>query len=792
MYKLYILLVVVLFPVAQLSMAQYKKTDANIIGHVASEGQHIPYANVTIKGTTIGTVTDETGHYQLINLPEGRHIIVASVVGFKPLEKEVELKLNTTIEVKFELEADLLNIEEVVVSASRAEVKRTEAPVIVNTISAKIFNTSQSLTLSEGLNFSPGLRLENNCQNCGFTQVRLNGMEGPYAQILINSRPIFSGLAGVYGLELIPANMIEKVEVVRGGGSALFGSNAIAGTINIILKDPVNNTYEAGVNLASAGIGISGSGGAAPDYSAGFNTSLVSDDHKTGMALYGFTRERSMFDANNDSLSEIAPINNLTMGTRFFHRFGYRNKLTFDFFTIREKREGGNKQDYPLHEREVAEAVQHNLKIGAITYEQYFRKYDLFSVYASGQYLNRDSYYGANQSLSDYGYSSDKTYNIGVQYKALLGNASLIAGIENTGGFLTDKKLGYPDYDNAVIVNDSIAEIPHTENTLVSDQSSVTTGIFSQYELAWKKAKIAIGGRYDTYKVQDLIKEDDNVKSGQVFSPRISLLYELWKPLQFRISYSQGYRAPQIFDEDLHIETSGSRQVINRNDPDLKQETSRSITASLDFNGLIESVYTGFLAEAFHTRLVNPFVNEIGTPDADGTVIYTRKNAEDGATVQGINMELKIRPVKVFSLTSGFTLQSSTYDIPQEFDEKRFFRTPDRYGYFAMDWDFAKNLCLSATGNYTGTMLVPYFGPEADPDAGELRNTKTFYDLGIKFSYTIKLNGASLQWSAGIKNILNAYQRDFDTGIDRDPAYMYGPVAPRTIYIGIKLGNVFR
>lgn len=88
--------------------------------------------------------------------------------------------------------------------------KRTEAPIIVNTLSPKLFATTQSLTLSEGLNFSPGLRLENNCQNCGFTQVRMNGMEGPYSQILINSRPIFSGLAGVYGLELIPTNMIEK------------------------------------------------------------------------------------------------------------------------------------------------------------------------------------------------------------------------------------------------------------------------------------------------------------------------------------------------------------------------------------------------------------------------------------------------------------------------------------------------------------------------------------------------------------------------------------------------------
>jgi outer membrane receptor for ferrienterochelin and colicins len=768
--------------------SQKAKTDANIIGHVVCNSNHISFANVVVKGTTIGTTTDETGHYQLVNLPVGQITVVVSIMGYKPQEKTITTEAKKTIEIKFELEEDAFNLDEVVVSADRSTQKRTEAPVIVNTISPKLFTTTQSVTLGEGLNFSPGLRLENDCQNCGFSQVRMNGMEGPYSQILINSRPIFSGLAGVYGLELIPSNMIERVEVVRGGGSALFGSNAIAGTINIILKDPVTNTYEIGGNYALSGVSVKGSGGAAPDYSANFNTSLVSDDHKTGISLYGFTRERKMFDANNDDFSEIAPMNNLTLGTRFFHRFGDRSKLALDFFTIKEQRDGGNKQDLPLHERDVAEAVKHDLKTAALTYEQFVREYDMISVYASGQFLNRDSYYGANQSLSDYGNSKDKTYNVGAQYKAHLGNSSIITGVENTGSYLTDKKLGYPDYANAVIVNDTIISVPHTSNTIVSDQSSITTGVFAQYELKWNKAKIALGGRYDHYQVKDLAKENGDTKSGNVFSPRISLMYEVLKNLQARASYSQGYRAPQIFDEDLHIETSGSRQVINVNDPSLKQETSHSIMASLDFNGLIGTVYSGLLIEGFYTRLEDPFVNEIGTPDENGTVIYTRKNAQDGATVQGINLELKLKPLKAFSLTSGFTVQSSKYDVIQEFDEKKFFRTPNHYGFFAIDWDFFKKFCVSATGNYTGSMLVPYFGTE-NPD-GELRKSENFFDLGTKLSYKVKLNGASVEFSGGIKNIFNAYQSDFDKGINRDPAYIYGPVSPRTIYFGIKIGNM--
>lgn len=126
--------------------------------------------------------------------------------------------------------------------------------------------------------------------------------------------------------------------MVRGGGSALFGSNAIAGTINIILKDPTTNTYEVGSHYALTGINRKNETKTASDLSVNFNTSLISSDHKTGVSLYGFTRERKMFDANNDGFSEIAPMSNLTIGTRFFHRFGYRSKLTIDFFTIKEER----------------------------------------------------------------------------------------------------------------------------------------------------------------------------------------------------------------------------------------------------------------------------------------------------------------------------------------------------------------------------------------------------------------------------------------------------------------------
>lgn len=771
----------------QVLFAQTQKTDAHIIGHVICCDEHLPYANVSIKGTTLGVLTDVTGHYFLTNVPEGEWVIVVSYVGYKTQEKRVVASRGNTVELNFELDRDVMGLNEVVVSGNRNSERKTETPVLIQSISPEVLQNTQSLSVGESLSYCTGLRLENNCQNCGFTQVRMNGMEGPYTQILINGRPIFSGLAGVYGLELIPPNMIERVEVIKGGGSAIYGGNAIAGSLNIILRDPISNGFEAGLVSGLTGLGHSKGVKPAADYAASFNTSLISDDYKTGMVLYGFSRERKMFDANSDGFSEIAPMHNLTLGTRIFHRFGYRNKVSLDFFNISEERNGGNRQDYIWHERDVSESVKHNIRALSLTYDQFFGEYDLLSVFAAGQWVLRDSYYGANRSLSDYGKTRDITGTAGINYKLFLGHSSITTGIDYTGGRLRDTKLGYPDIENAELTEDGV-EIPHVDNTRVADQDLQTLGGFFQYELRAGRFSMYAGSRYDVYHISDNLG-GNTLKSAGVFVPRLSVMYSFAEAVQTRLGYAKGYRTPQIFDEDLHIETSGSRQVININDPMLHQETSNSFTASLDVSKKLKAGSLRYTVDVFYTRLQNPFVNEIGEPDEQGVVIYTRRNAEGGASVRGINAELYLNFSKDLAFNAGFTYQKSNYDSVQEFDETRFFRAPDMYGFFTADYNISKQFSVVLTGTYTGPMLVPYFGEEADSE-GELRTSQIFFDAGIKLSYSFRLNGADLQLLAGAKNIFDSYQNDFGVGVDRDPAYIYGPVSPRTVYLGIKLGNM--
>jgi outer membrane receptor for ferrienterochelin and colicins len=762
-----------------------EKTDAHIIGHVASNGTHLPFATVIIKGTSIGTSTDETGHFSMLNLPLGSYTVRAQAIGYKSQEKQVVLNINQTVELKFNLQEDLIGLEQVVVSANRNEQNRQEAMTIVSALTPKLFLNTNSVNLGEGLNFTPGLRLENNCQNCGFTQVRMNGMEGPYSQVLINSRAIFSGLAGVYGLELFPANMIERVEVVRGGGSALYGSNAIAGTINLITKDPVKSAFEINSGLSLIGAGVSGTGGLAQDKNINFNASVVDAEAKAGVTVFGFYRTHNPFDANNDGYSELSEITNSTVGTRAYHRTGKRGKVTFDYFNIREKRRGGDRFDYPLHEATIAEAVEHDINTGALSFDQLFVNDDKLTFFASVQNVNRDSYYGAGMDPSAYGLTTDLSYAVGTQFsmqrsKLLFAPGNLVAGVENNGGYLNDKKLGYYD-----VVNDL-----HTDNTLVADQSSQTLGAFVQSEWELGKLKTSLGLRADHYKIDDITNETEPVE-GTVLSPRVSLKYELSQNIMARLSYSHGFRAPQIFDEDLHIEVSKARKVIHKNDPDLKQEESKSVMASFDISLPLGKIQNQWLVEGFYTKLTNPFVSEYGTPDADGIVIYTRVNAQDGAYVTGVNFEWNLAPSPNFIAKLGYTAQVSAYEKAQEFDEKKFLRTPNTYGFITLDYDIIKNLCLSMSGNYTGKMLVPYFGSDLPVgSSGVLKQSPDFFDLGLKLAYDIKLNGTILQLNGGVKNLLNSYQNDFDSGEYRDPGYIYGPGSPRVIYFGLRFSNI--
>ena len=290
----------------------------SIEGKIQSKNKPLAYANVFIKSLEKGTVADEKGVYKLEGLTVGTYSLEVSYTGYISVQKEIRIS-DQNRNIDFQLEADA-SLEEVVITGTRTFKRKTNTPVIVNILSSTALDNVQACNLSEGLKFQPGLRVETNCQTCNYTQLRMNGLAGGYSQILINGRPVFSPLTGLYGLEQIPVNMIERIETIRGGGSTLYGSSAIGGVVNIITKIPKSNNIELSYTHQSIK-------SAAIENILNGNATLVSKDKSTGIALFANKRTRGYYDANGDNFSELPALENTAYGASLFYLPSENQKL---------------------------------------------------------------------------------------------------------------------------------------------------------------------------------------------------------------------------------------------------------------------------------------------------------------------------------------------------------------------------------------------------------------------------------------------------------------------------------
>ena len=732
----------------------------SISGKIADEKSPLTSVTVLVKELSTGTSTNQTGNFIFQKIPNGNYTLKVSFIGYLSQEINVVVNNSDVTVPDIILKKDFLQLEQVIVTSTRNELLRKDAPIVCNLLDDKILTATQSITLSEGLSFQPALRIENNCQNCGFNGLRMNGLEGAYSQILIDGRPIYNSLQGVYGLEQIPANMIERVEVVRSGGSALYGSSAVAGTVNVITKEPTENSYYLTTNQSFIN-------GTAPDRTYLLGSDVVNENKTAGLSLNGFNRNRGHWDSNGDGFSEIGQLKATSFSVKAYYRPTNLSKLTINAFNIYEFRRGGNQFEKPFHETDITESTTHNILNGGITYEQYTKnEKHKFSLYANAQNLKRDSYYGAGQGINDYGNSEDNSMVTGLQYSGKLGefaggNHTLVSGFEYNQNNLKDNAPSYNRFIN---------------------QTANQFGFYLQdvWEIG-DKVNVLLGGRIDNH----------NLVGEPIISPRANILYKILPDLQFRVGYARGFRAPQVFDEDLHITQVGGGGTVVTNNSNLTPEYSNAFSSSLDFNKYYKNWAIGLTIDGFYTQLTDVFILEELGNTTNGDLIVERRNGE-GATVAGITINPKLQYKDKLSFQLGLTLQQSNYETPVQWSEtventsNRFFRTPNNYGFYVMTWDATKNFTLNLSGVYTGSMIAQHYAGYIAEDV--LETTPTFFENNVKVDYTFKVKADfNVILSGGIQNYTNAYQKDFDLGPDRDSAYIYGPGRPRTYFLGMSL-----
>ena len=772
-------------------------TDANVFGDVKSDGEHIPYANVLLKGTNKGISTDETGHYMLINLPEGKHILVAKFIGYKDQEKEIQIKAGESIMVNFELEPDLMSLDEIVVTGTKTFQRKTHAPVIVNVLDKNTMQAVDANNIAEGLNFQPGLRVETDCQTCNYTQLRMNGLGGGYSQILMNSRPLFSPLIGLYGMEQIPANMVERIEVVRGGGSALYGSSAIGGTVNVITQIPSSNSYDMSYALHSIN-------GRATDHVLNGNISMVNKKRNVGAVLFVSHRNREQYDhegltllpdgtykKERDNYSELPMLRNNSFGGNLFFKPTDNQKLELNFTSLYEYRYGGEMIDKLAHLAKQSEERIHHIFMGGLDYEIDFNNYlSSFNAYVAGQHTDRDHYTGVyperdeydtetefNDALMEhlanppYGKTDNTTLQGGINVNHKLtnffsGSNQLTAGMEYSYDEVVDS---IPQYDYKI------------------DQQTKNFGAFLQSD--WKinnSFTLLTGLRADKH----------NLLDHAIVSPRVSLLYRLKEYTQFRATWGTGFRAPQAFDADLHIAFAGGGVSRITLDPDLEEERSNSFSGSINFDKPTERYIFGFTLEGFYTQLKNAFYLQPTGSDDKGE-LFEKRNGPT-AVVKGVTVEGRANYNKLAQIEAGYTVQSSKFNkTVAHFDElqdgkREFMRSPNQYGYAVFTLSPTKNISASLSGTYTGSMTLAKFSPNEDWAPNEYRTSPKFGELNLKLGYTLPVESVSsaVEIFGGIKNLTNYFQSDGDNYKNRDSDYMYGPAQPRTFYLGIRVKSI--
>jgi outer membrane receptor for ferrienterochelin and colicins len=750
----------------------FSQEKATLSGHITSNGTAVENADIFLSEMKIGTKTNADGYYEFTNLAFKKYTVVVSGIAFSKTEKKITITEKIAYQLNFDVSNFQNKLDEIVITGTKTFKRKTQTPVIVNVIDSKTLTNLQVCNLSEGLKFQPGLRVETDCQTCNYTQLRMNGLAGGYSQILINGRPIFSPLTGLYGMEQLPVNMIDRIEVVRGGGSSLYGSSAIGGTVNVITKIPKKDAFELNTFYQN-------SGNQTNDFNINGNATVVNEKKNLGASLFLAHRNRDFYDANGDNFSEIPKIENTSFGANLFYKPTENQKLEFSLSNLNEYRFGGEMVDKPAFLTQQSEERTHKIWMGSLDYQINFNedKSTLIS-YAAWQNTNRDHYTGifpdAEPEIQNhlenppYGISTATTFQFGFQFNHKLENFLNGTNVLTFG---------------AEYLSDKIFDEIKSYNYLI-DQHTKDLGVFLQSD--WEilpSLNLLSGVRMDEH----------NLVNKTLFSPRFALLYKLKNTTQFRLSYGTGFRAPQAFDTDLHIAFAGGGVSRVIYDPNLIEERSQSFSASVNYDKATENFIAGFTFEGFYTNLKDAFILEnIGT-DEFGEIFEKRNGS--GATVQGLTLELRGNYKQKIQLETGFTLQRSQFETAVSYVEginptRNFLRTPNEYGFANLTFNPTKKLNLNINYVFTGKMEIAHFAGAINQTVDEFKTTRTFSEVNCKIGRTFASKLFNMEVYGGLKNIFNSYQNDFDLGKNRDSNYVYGPAMPRTIFVGLKIINL--
>lgn len=677
---------------------------AIIKGWVLGGNNPIEGVSILMDKGTQGTTTDSTGNFILKNIIAGKHLIKISAIGYRIFEKSLQLKPGEMREVNIELEPITTELSDVVISGTLKEVSKTESPVPVEVYTAKFFKANPTPSVFDALQNVNGVRPQLNCNICNTGDIHINGIEGPYTIVLIDGMPIVSGLSTVYGLSGIPQSLIERIEIVKGPASTLYGSEAVGGLINIITKKPIS------ASRISTDAFVTSWGELNMDFSAKFGIG------KKAISLVGinYFNFQNRVDNNNDGFTDVTLQNRISLFNKWNidrkenRIFSFAGRLVF------EDRWGGDtrwNKSFRGGDSIYGESIYTNRWELFGSYQLPFKEKIMLQFSINNH--NQDSRYGTTS------YIANQTVGFGqLTWDRSFKNHDLLAGLA----------FRYTSYD------DNTPATEFRDSSGVSNRAAYTylPGAFIQDEIRLNDYnKLLLGLRYDRNSIH-----------GNIVSPRLNYKWSSSdKHSVLRLGVGNGYRVANVFTED-HAALTGARQVEFLEN--LKPETSWN--GNLNFLKKIfirNGPFIGIDATVFYTRFSNKIIADY---DQDpNKIIY--QNLKGFAVSKGISLNIDINFPKRLKIILGGTLLD-VYKMENGIKTTQLF-TENFSGTWNIGYTIKKaGISIDYTGNVYSPMRLPLLS-KLDPR----KEYSPWWSIQ-NIQFTKKL-GDKFEIYGGIKNLLN-------------------------------------
>lgn len=667
-------------------------------GRVISDAKPVPQASVYVNAR-LAAVSDSSGYFSLQFNPGQPAVIRCEAAGFQTFRVQSS-SLSAVDSLIIVLKPDIDQLEQVVVSATLKEVSRSSSPVAVEVFHAGFFKSNPTPNIFESLQLINGVRPQINCNVCNTGDIHINGMEGPYTAVLIDGMPIVSGLATVYGLFGIPQSLIERVEIVKGPASTLFGSEAVGGLINVITKQPEK----------------------APLFSAdAFSTSWLETNLDLGWKLRPWKKADAIIgvhgfhyqlprDDNNDGFTDVT----LQKRLAIFGRLNMPKGLNLAGRLVTENRWGGQMTWKP------------EFRGGDSVYGEVIdtRRWELMGTYRFPWRENIRLMFSAahHRQNSAYGLNIFNAVQF-VGFAQLVGNRQYRKHDFLYG--LTTRYTLFDDNTPATATGDTLSRNNQPSRVLMP-------GFFLQNE--WKPAerKALLTG----------IRMDWHPNHGFIFSPRVNFkLNSADRMRVLRIGAGNGFRVANVFTED-HAALTGARKLLFRET--LRPENSWNLNLNGTWN-----FYTGrkrkivLDATAFYTWFGNRIIPDYDTDP--NLIIYD--NLQGYSVSRGLSIQLEMGLKKRLNGRVGMTLLDVF--VEEHGIRQRPYFTEKYSGTWTLTYQIPRlNLSIDYSGNLYGPMKLPLLG-KLDERAP---NSPVWSIQNIQL--TGKIN-RSFECFGGVKNLLN-------------------------------------